>query len=215
MALPIAVRLLKPAVGVVGLLPAIRIGWLFFSGGLGANPIAEGLNRLGFWTLTILLASLACTPIRIVTGWNWPIRLRKLLGLLAFFYACLHFGVYIAVDQFFDFSEIWKDISKRKFITIGFAALLLLVPLAVTSTKGMVRRLGFPRWKRLHRLVYLAATCGVIHFAWRVKSDLREPLIFAFVLAVLLLVRVYDQVRGSSGQQRKRSQAVAPSRQGA
>jgi sulfoxide reductase heme-binding subunit YedZ len=199
MARPLRQRLLKLTVGIAALLPVTRTGWRFFSGSLGPNPIAEALNQLGFWTLILLLACLTCTPLKILTGWKWPIQIRKLLGLEAFFYACLHFTTYVAVDQFFDFGEIWKDVVKRKFITVGFAAFLLLIPLAVTSTKGMVKRLGFPRWKRLHRLVYLAATCGVVHFAWRVKSDLREPLIYAFVLAVLLLVRVIDQARRPRG----------------
>jgi sulfoxide reductase heme-binding subunit YedZ len=192
---PLQQRLGKAAVGALGLLPLLRLGWRFSQDALGANPIAEALNQLGFWALVLLLASLASTPIKIVSGWNWPLRLRRLLGLEAFLYATLHFSMYIAVDQSFDFGEIWKDIVKRKFTTIGFAAFLLLIPLAVTSTNKMVKRLGFPRWKRLHRLAYLAAILGVIHFVWRVKSDLRQPLIFAFVLAVLLLVRVVDWLR--------------------
>ncbi len=188
-------RLLKVAIGVAALVPAARVGWRFYAGALGPNPIAAALNRLGFWTLTLLLASLACTPVKVATGWAFPLRLRRMLGLEAFFYACLHVVTYFAVDQFFDFGEIWKDVLKRKFITVGFVAFVLLIPVAVTSTNGMVKRLGFPRWKRLHRLVYLSAALGVIHFAWRVKSDLRQPLLFALLLAVLLLVRVVDGVR--------------------
>jgi sulfoxide reductase heme-binding subunit YedZ len=188
-------RFLKLAIGVAALVPAARVAWRFYAGALGPNPIAEALNRLGFWTLVLLLAGLACTPIKILTGWAFPLRLRRMLGLEAFLYACLHFLTYFAVDQFFDFGEIWKDILKRKFITVGFAAFVMLIPLALTSTNEMVRRLGFPRWKRLHRLVYLAAGCGVIHFAWRVKSDLRQPILFGFVLAVLLGIRVADQAR--------------------
>ena len=174
---------------MVALLPAARIGVLLLGGDLGANPIAEAMNRLGFWTLTLLLVTLAPTPIQIVTGWKWPLRLRRMLGLMTFLYVCLHFAVYLGVDQFFDFAAIGKDIVKRKFITVGFAAFLLLIPLAITSTDGMVRRLGFARWKRLHRLIYVAAVLGVVHFVWRVKSDLRQPLIFAAVLAVLLVIR--------------------------
>jgi sulfoxide reductase heme-binding subunit YedZ len=112
-----------------------------------------------------------------------------MLGLETFLYVCLHFGLYLAVDQGFDLGEIWKDIAKRKFITVGFVAFVLLIPLAITSTDGMVKRLGFPRWKRLHRLIYVAAVLGVVHFVWRVKSDLREPAIFAVALAVLLATR--------------------------
>jgi methionine sulfoxide reductase heme-binding subunit len=182
-------RVAKLAVGVVALLPAARIGVLLLGGELGANPIAEAMNRLGFWTLTLLLATLSPTPIQIVTGWKWPLRLRRMLGLVTFLYVCLHFAVYLGVDQFFDFAAIGKDIVKRKFITVGFAAFLLLIPLAITSTDGMVRRLGFARWKRLHRLIYVAAVLGVVHYIWRVKSDLRQPLIFAAVLAVLLTIR--------------------------
>ena len=118
-----------------------------------------------------------------------------MLGLLAFLYVCLHFSMYIGVDQGFDFGEIWKDIVKRKFMTVGFVAFVLLIPLAVTSTNRMVKRLGFPRWKRLHRLAYAAAALGVVHFMWRVKSDLRQPLAYGFVLLVLMLVRVVDWLR--------------------
>jgi len=196
MARPLRQRLPKVITGLLALIPVSRTGWRFFTDGLGANPIAEAMNQLGFWTLTLLMASLACTPLKIVTGWTWPIKIRKMLGLMAFFYATLHFGMYLGVDQFFDFAAIGKDIVKRKFITIGFAAFLILIPLAITSPSRMVKRLGFPRWKRLHRLVYLAATLGVIHFVWRVKSDYRQPLLFAFVLLVLLLVRVADYLRG-------------------
>ena len=182
-------RLAKLAIGVLALVPAARIGVLALQGDLGANPIADAMNRLGFWTLTLLLVTLSPTPIQIVTGWKWPLRLRRMLGLTAFLYVCLHFAIYLGVDQFFDWVAIGKDIVKRKFITVGFAALLLLIPLAITSTDGMVRRLGFARWKRLHRLIYVVAVLGVVHFVWRVKSDLRQPLIFAGVLAVLLVIR--------------------------
>jgi sulfoxide reductase heme-binding subunit YedZ len=182
-------RLAKLAIGLLALVPAARIVWLAATDGLGPNPIAEAMNRLGFWTLTLLLATLAPTPIQVVSGWKWPLRLRRMLGLLTFLYVCLHFAVYLGLDQGFDFGEIWKDVLKRRFITVGFAAFLLLVPLAITSTDGMVRRLGFVRWKRLHRLIYVAAALGVIHFVWRVKSDLRQPAIFGAALAVLLAVR--------------------------
>jgi len=198
-------KLAKAAIGAVGLLPLAWLGGRALRGDLGANPIAEVLNRLGFWALFLLLASLTCTPIHVVTRWGFPLRLRKLLGLEAFLYASLHFATYLGLDQQLDFPEIWKDIVKRKFMTIGFAAFVLLIPLAVTSTKGMVKRLGFPRWKRLHRLVYVAAALGVVHFVWRVKSDLRQPLLFAFALAVLLLVRVFDWARGARDPERQRA----------
>ena len=186
----LAPRLGKLAIGALAMVPAARIGVLALAGGLGPNPIAEAENRLGFWTLTLLLLTLAPTPIQIVAGWKWPLRLRRLLGLETFLYVCLHFGLYLTIDKGLDLGEIWKDIAKRKFITVGFAAFVLLVPLAITSTDGMVRRLGFRAWKRLHRLIYAAAILGVVHFAWRVKSDLRQPLIFAASLAILLAIRV-------------------------
>ena len=166
-------------------------------GKLGANPIEGALNRLGWWALALLCASLACTPLQIVFRWKWPLRLRRMLGLFAFFYACCHFLTYAGLDQAFDVREIWKDVVKRKFITAGMATLLLLTPLAITSTNKMMRRLGFPRWKQLHRLVYVAGITGVVHFTWRVKADLREPLIFAAILGVLLCVRIIDRFRKS------------------
>jgi sulfoxide reductase heme-binding subunit YedZ len=190
-------RLAKLAIGVVALVPAARIAFLALNGELGANPIAEAMNRLGFWTLTLLLVTLSPTPIQIVTGWKWPLRLRRMLGLTTFLYVCLHFAIYLGVDQFFDVAAIGKDIVKRKFITVGFAAFVLLIPLAITSTDGMVRRLGFTRWKRLHRLIYVVAVLGVVHYVWRVKSDLRQPLIFAAALAVLLAIRATRAVRPS------------------
>jgi len=192
-------RLAKLAIGVLALVPAARIGVLALQGDLGANPIADAMNRLGFWTLTLLLVTLSPTPIQIVTGWKWPLRLRRMLGLETFLYVCLHFAVYLGVDQFFDFAAIGKDIVKRKFITVGFAAFLLLIPLAITSTDGMVRRLGFVRWKRLHRLIYLAAALGVVHFVWRVKSDLRQPLIFGAALAILLGIHTLRTLHATRG----------------
>jgi sulfoxide reductase heme-binding subunit YedZ len=205
MARPAREKIAKVGIGVLALVPAARTAWLALHDALGPNPIAEALNRLGLWTLILLLATLACTPIKILTGWKFPLRLRRMLGLLAFLYVCLHFTTYLVLDQGLDLGEIWKDIVKRKFITVGFAAFVLLIPLAVTSTNGMVRRLGFPRWKRLHRLVYLIATLGVVHFVWRVKSDLRQPLLYAFVLAVLLVVRVVDAARAGRQPARQRA----------
>jgi sulfoxide reductase heme-binding subunit YedZ len=195
MARPIGERIAKVAIGVLAMVPAAGTGWQAFHGGLGANPIAEAENQLGLWTLILLMTTLACTPIKLVSGWSFPLRLRRMLGLETFAYAFLHFATYLGVDQFFDFHEIGVDIVKRKFITVGFLAFLLLIPLAVTSTNAMVRRLGFSRWKNLHRTVYLIAVLGVIHFVWRVKSDLRKPAAFAVVLAVLLLVRVVAAAR--------------------
>jgi sulfoxide reductase heme-binding subunit YedZ len=183
-------RWLPPVTAAVGLLPLLKLVLDALASRLGANPIAEGLNRLGFWTLAFLTLSLLPTPARDLLGAKWPLRVRRTLGLLAFSYASLHFAWYFGVDKFFDLADIAKDVVKRKFITVGFATLLVLVPLAVTSTDGWVRRLGYPRWKRLHRLVYLAALLGAIHFAWRVKADYRKPALFATAIAVLLGVRV-------------------------
>lgn len=172
-------------------LPATLLGIDALSGGLGANPIEAVMNRLGFWTLVLLLSSLAPTPLRILLGWTEPLRFRRMIGLFAFFYASLHFATYVGVDQFFDLGAIGADVAKRRFITVGFLAFVLLVPLAVTSTDRWVRRLGFVRWKRLHRLAYLAAAGGVVHFVWRVKADLAQPVVFAVVLGILLLVRLF------------------------
>lgn len=186
---------LGPAVLLGALVPLLSIAWRARSGELGANPVAEALNELGLLALVFLIASLACTPLRTVLGWTWPIRLRRLLGLVAFSYATLHFSVYVALDQGFDLRAVLVDIAKRRFILVGFTALVLLVPLALTSTAASVRRLGYVRWKRVHALVYPAAVLAVIHFVWRVKKDLSEPLVYGAVLAVLLLVRVVMRLR--------------------
>ncbi len=185
---------LKPAVFVGSLVPLVASLGEALLGRLGANPIAEVLNRLGLMTLVFLVAALACTPLKILLGWTWPIRLRRMLGLFGFFYALLHVATYTGVDQALNARAILADIIKRKFIFVGFAAFLMLIPLAATSTAASVRRLGFVRWKRLHRLAYAAAVLGVVHFIWRVKKDLREPVVYGIVLAGLLLVRLADQV---------------------
>jgi methionine sulfoxide reductase heme-binding subunit len=165
-------------------------------GGLGANPIEMVLHRLGFWALTLLAVSLSATPLNTLTGLAWPVRVRRLLGLFAFAYATLHFLWYLVVDQTMALALVTADVAKRPFITVGFAALVLLVPLAVTSTDGWVRRLGFQRWKRLHRLAYLAAVLGVVHFLWRVKADHQRPAVFAAVVAALLLLRAFPSIAG-------------------
>jgi methionine sulfoxide reductase heme-binding subunit len=183
-------HLLRPLVFGACLLPLAKLAVDGARGELTANPIEAAMNRLGFWTLTLLLSSLAATPLKTLFGFTKPMRVRRMLGLFAFFYGVLHFVTYVALDQAFDLSDIGADIVKRKFITIGFAAFLTLLPLAVTSTDGAVKRLGFRRWKRLHRLVYLAAVLGVVHFVWRVKADYLEPALFAVALAALLLSRL-------------------------
>jgi sulfoxide reductase heme-binding subunit YedZ len=186
----------KAAVWILCLIPAGILAWRAYTGGLGANPIEFITLHTGFWTLVFLLVTLAVTPVRRVTGWNRIIQFRRLLGLFAFFYATLHFLTYVTLDLFFDFGAIAADIVKRPYITVGFTAFVLLIPLAVTSTKGSIRRLG-RNWLRLHRLAYVSATLAVLHFYWKksAKSDIAEPLIFAAILASLLLFRVIYVLR--------------------
>jgi sulfoxide reductase heme-binding subunit YedZ len=181
--------LLKGAVWALGLGPFIWTGVRFFRDDLGANPIEAVLHWSGRWTLIFLLVGLAITPVRRLTGWNPIIKVRRLVGLFAFFYATLHLSLYLGLDQGFAWSFIVEDVLERPFITVGMASFLLLVPLAVTSTKGWIRRLG-KRWQKLHRLVYVAAALGALHFYWKVKADTFWPLIAAAILAVLLLARV-------------------------
>jgi sulfoxide reductase heme-binding subunit YedZ len=182
---------LKPSVFVLCLLPLGRLGWLSASNGLGANPIEFLIRSLGTWTLALLLITLSVTPLRRLTGWNALIRVRRMLGLFAFFYACLHFLAFFGLDQFFDLRAVIADIAKRPYITVGFTCLVLLVPLAVTSTAAMQRRLGGKRWQRLHRLVYLIAIGGVVHYWWLVKKDITQPLLYGLVLVLLLGLRVW------------------------
>lgn len=159
-------------------------------GRLGANPISEITNRTGLWTLRFLLLSLTVTPLRRLTGWNAIAPYRRTFGLFAFFYVCLHFLTYLVLDQFFAFDLILKDVAKRPFITVGFGSFVLLIPLAVTSTKKMARRLGGKRWKRLHRLVYIAGVGGVIHYLWLVKADISRPVAYGALLTLLLGARI-------------------------
>lgn len=179
----------KGAVWMLGLSPIFWMGFRFATDSLGANPIEAVLFWAGRSTLILLLAGLAITPLRRLTGWNQIIKVRRLVGLFAFSYASLHLLIYLGLDQGFAWSFIVEDVVERPFITVGAAAFLLLVPLAVTSTKGWIRRLG-KRWQRLHRLVYLAAALGVVHFYWGVKADRFWPLVAATVLAALLAARV-------------------------
>ena len=188
---------LNPGILVGASAPLLSILLRARSGALGANPIAEALNELGLMALVLLIASLACTPLRTLVGWTWPIRVRRLLGLLAFAYATLHVAVYAGLDQGLDLRAVLADVFKRRFIFVGFAAFVMMAPLAWTSTKRAVRRMGYVRWKRLHLLVYPAALCAVVHFVWRVKKDLSEPLAYAAILAALLLVRVVARASGS------------------
>ena len=180
---------LKPALFIVCLVPLGQLGYGYYSDNLTANPIEYITRFTGSWSLIILLASLTVTPLRRLTGWNELIKLRRMLGLFAFFYAALHFSTYMVLDLFFDFAAIAKDIFKRPYITVGFSALVLMIPLAVTSSAAMIRRLG-KRWQQLHYLVYGIAILGVLHFYWLVKADIRRPVQYGAVLALLLGFRL-------------------------
>lgn len=172
------------------LVPFARLVYGGYANALGANPIETITRATGWWTLFLLMVTLTVTPLRKLSGANWLLRLRRMLGLFAFFYACAHFTTFIWFDHWFDVGEIFKDVVKRPFVTVGFAAFVLFLPLAVTSTNAMVRRLG-RNWQRVHRLVYAIAVLGVVHFWWLVKRDVTEPAIFALVLAGLLGIRLY------------------------
>ena len=197
---------LKAVVWVGCLTPLAALGWRLSTDPLVTNPIDLATRTLGDWTLRILLFSLTMTPLRILFRLSWPVTLRRLLGLFAFSYAVLHFSVWVVVDHFFDWPEMAADVAKRPYVTVGFTALLLLVPLAATSTAGMVRRLGAVAWKRLHRLVYLIAILGVLHFLWLAKVGVRDPYYYAAWLGVLLAVRGGDAVRRA----RARARQAAP-----
>lgn len=188
-----SIRLLKTGLFLVCLLPLGKLAFEIFglfAMSLGANPIEELIHRLGIWGLNFLLITLAVTPLRELTGQSWLLRFRRMFGLFAFFYVLIHFLTYAGLDQRFKLPQILEDIAERPYITIGFTALLLLVPLAVTSTNAMMKRLG-RRWRKLHRLVYLIAILGVWHFYWQVKLDTLEALIYAIILACLLGYRIW------------------------
>jgi sulfoxide reductase heme-binding subunit YedZ len=190
---------IKPAIFVFALVPLAFLVYRTLNDDLGANPI-ETINRYtGDWVLRFLLITLAVTPLRRLTGWNGLLRYRRMLGLFAFFYACLHFLSYAWLDQYFVLADIVKDVIKRPYITVGFASFLMLIPLALTSTNAMIRRLGAKRWQQLHRLVYLIGIGGVVHFLWLVKSDIREPLVYGVILALLLGFRMWDRARRTPG----------------
>ncbi len=187
--------LLKPAVFVAALAPFIWAAWQAATGGLGANPIEATIRHFGDWGLRFLLIALAVTPLREITGVSVLARFRRMIGLFAFFYISLHLAAYVGLDQFFDWAAIWADIAKRTYITIGMAAFALLLPLAVTSTKGWIKRLGGRRWQALHRAVYLAGVLGVIHYFLMIKAGYREATVYAFILAALLGWRLFARWR--------------------
>lgn len=193
----------KPFVFALCLLPLAWLVWDTAHGQLGTDPVAQLEHRSGDWALRMLLATLAITPLRVLTKWNWLIRYRRMLGLFAFFHASVHLSIYLVVDLGGFWSQILGEIVKKPYITVGFAAWLLMVPLALTSTRGMMRRLG-GHWQRLHRLAYVAGGCGVLHYLWLVKSGntiaVREPLVYLAILVLLLALRVPGWMRRRHGQ---------------
>ena len=182
-------RALKPAAFLICSVPLAQLLYNGVTGNLGANPIEAVTRFTGSWALIFLLLTLGVTPLRKISGWNGLIKYRRMLGLFAFFYVVQHFLTYVVLDHFFDFHRIVQDIIKRPYVTVGFTSFVLMIPLAVTSTTAMIRRLG-KRWQQLHRLVYIAAIGGVIHFYWLVKADIRRPLQYGAVLALLLGYRL-------------------------
>lgn len=193
-----SVQRLKHALFAASLLPIAYLVWLVLTGNLGADPVELVRRKTGTWTLDFLVLTLAVTPLRRLTGWHWLVRLRRMLGLYAFFYASIHVVTYLWLDQLFDFSEIWRDILRRPLIAAGAISFVLMIPLAVTSTNAMVRRLGGRRWQYLHRAMYLVAVAGVFHFWWLVKVDYTRPLVYATVIGALLAARVVFAAKRSS-----------------
>jgi sulfoxide reductase heme-binding subunit YedZ len=206
-------RWLKPVIFLACLVPLARLAWKGFHGMLGANPIEVITHSTGDWTLIFLLVTLSITPLRNLTHQYWLIGLRRMIGLFAFFYGGLHLTTYVWLDKFFDVHEMLADITKRKFIMAGMTTFALMVPLALTSTKGWIRRLGGKRWQWLHRLIYFSAIAGVTHYIWLVKADLRKPLQYAAVLGVLLGYRVVVWIASRDGD--KKGAAALPQAKGA
>jgi sulfoxide reductase heme-binding subunit YedZ len=193
---------LKPLVFAACLVP---FGWLLsnaLSGDLGANPVEAITNETGIWTLRLVVATIAITPIRWLTKWNPIIQFRRMIGLYAFFYGTLHFMTYFILDQSLVFSGLWDDVVKRPYITAGFTAFVLMIPLAVTSTQGWIRRMGGRKWNLLHKLVYVTAAAGVLHYFWKVKLDTTNPLYYAAVVGVLMAARVWFASRRSVAPRR-------------
>lgn len=178
------------------LVPVGRLSWLALRGALGANPIEYVTHDTGDWTLIFIILTLSITPARKLLAQPQLIRFRRMLGLFAFFYGCMHFSTYLVLDKFFDLPEIFQDVGRRRFITIGFMGFVLMIPLALTSTAGWIRRLGGKRWQTLHRLVYATAICGVVHYYWLVKSDVRKPVSYGIVVLLLLGYRLTVLLKG-------------------
>ncbi len=191
---------IKPLIFLSALFPIGKLGMNAYLDQLGANPIEKITHVTGYWTLTFLLFTLTATPMKRLFRWSWPVRLRRMLGLFAFFYALLHFSTYLILDQFFDWDAIVKDIVKRPYITVGFPAFLLLIPLAITSSHSMVRKMGGKRWQMLHTLVYPCAIGGVVHYFWLVKKDLTNPMIFAVLLGLLFVIRLLYRIKDQANR---------------
>jgi methionine sulfoxide reductase heme-binding subunit len=193
-------RWIKIPLFAICLVPALLLAWKALHRDLGANPIEFITHAAGDWTLRFLAITLAVSPLRRVLGLPELIRYRRMLGLFAFFYGCLHFTTYLWLDKFFDFHEIAKDVWKRPFITVGFLGFISMAPLALTSTAGWIRRMGGRRWQRLHRLIYVSAMAGVVHYYWLVKSDVRKPVLYGGIVLVLLAERAVRWSRRSHGR---------------
>jgi sulfoxide reductase heme-binding subunit YedZ len=200
-------RVVKPAVFLACLGPLAWLVYNAFLGDLGANPVETITNTTGIWTLRFLAITVAITPVRWLTKWNPIITFRRMIGLYAFFYGTLHFLIYFILDRSLMFDDLWEDIVKRPYITVGFTAFMLMIPLAITSTTGWIRRLGGRRWNLLHRLVYVSATLGVIHYWWKVKLDVTDPMIYAAIVAALLGARL---VRWFARRQSSAAARTAP-----
>lgn len=210
----LAKKWLKIPVFLLCLIPLGMLVWRWQHNDLTANPIEFITHATGDWTIRFLIITLAVTPLRKLLGLPLLIRYRRMMGLFAFFYGCLHFTTYLWLDKFFDMHEIWADVAKRRFITVGFTGFVLMIPLAITSTAGWIRRLGGKRWQLLHRAIYLSAIAGVIHYYWLVKSDVRKPLQYAALVGILLAWRLSTWVygrrqRASTGVARKEELTTA------
>ena len=197
-------RWIRVALFVICLVPFAQLIYNALTNNLGANPIDAITRHTGSWALIFLLVTLSITPLRKIFSWNGLVKYRRMLGLFAFFYAALHFTTFLVLDHFFDFNAILKDIMKRPYVTAGFTGFVLMIPLVITSTAGMIRRLG-KRWQQLHRLIYITAAAGVIHFYWLVKADIRRPVQYGFVLILLLGYRVAVALTPAAARYRTRT----------
>jgi sulfoxide reductase heme-binding subunit YedZ len=185
-----ALHFLRPLLFVACLVPFLTLAYAMFWGDLGVNPVETITNTTGIWTLRLLAVTIAITPIRWLTKWNPIIQYRRMIGLFAFFYGTVHFFIYFLLDRSLMFDGLWEDILLRPYITVGFTAFVLMIPLAITSTRGWIRRLGGRRWNLLHKLVYVSASLGVVHYWWKVKLDVSDPMVYAGIVAVLLGARI-------------------------